>query len=152
MAQKTGTKMACPGEWKHGANPAVCPFSLILSHTHLGNLLILLHFLMFRVERSHQCSIPSRYAKTARRYRLSGVMQASMGIACGGLSFLLWENPPAPHTNIIGVPSPFFPGILLFTKPSNTQGHSRNLKRTMVENNGESTTRNISKERGIDLC
>ena len=41
----------------------------------------------------------------------------------------------------LGVPSPFFPGILLFRKPSKAQGNSRFLKRTMVEKNWESTPR-----------
>ena len=36
VAQKTGTKMGCPGKWKHGPKPAVCPSYLILSHTHMG--------------------------------------------------------------------------------------------------------------------
>ena len=36
VAQKTSTTMACPGKWKHGTKPAVCPSDrLILSHTHL---------------------------------------------------------------------------------------------------------------------
>ena len=36
VAQKTGSKMACPGKWKHGPQPAVCPSDrFILSHTHL---------------------------------------------------------------------------------------------------------------------
>ena len=35
--QKTGAKMGCPGKWKHGPKPAVCPSCLILSHTHLQN-------------------------------------------------------------------------------------------------------------------
>ena len=35
VAQKTGTKMGCPGKWKHGPKPAVCPPCLILSHTQL---------------------------------------------------------------------------------------------------------------------
>ena len=39
--------------------------------------------------------------------------------------------------------SPFFPGILLFRKPSKTQGDSWSLKRTMVEKNGESTPRKM---------
>ena len=40
------------------------------------------------------------------------------------------------------LPFPFFPGILLFRKPSKIQvGHSRCLKRTMVKKNGESTSR-----------
>ena len=41
---------------------------------------------------------------------------------------------------ILGLPSPFFPGILLFWKPSKTQRTQRNswfLKRTMVEKNGQ---------------
>ena len=37
MAQNTGANMACPGKWKHGPKPVVCPSDrLILSHTHLG--------------------------------------------------------------------------------------------------------------------
>ena len=37
-AQKTGVpKMGCPGKWKHGPKPAVCPSDrLILSHAHLS--------------------------------------------------------------------------------------------------------------------
>ena len=35
VAQKTGTKMGCPGKWKHGPKPAVCPSWLILSHSHI---------------------------------------------------------------------------------------------------------------------
>ena len=31
---KSGYQMACPGKWKHGPNPAVCPSCLTLSHTH----------------------------------------------------------------------------------------------------------------------
>ena len=35
-APKTGTKMGCPGKWKHGPKPAVCPSDhLILSHSHI---------------------------------------------------------------------------------------------------------------------
>ena len=33
VAQKTGIPN-CPGKWKHGPKPAVCPSCLILSHTH----------------------------------------------------------------------------------------------------------------------
>ena len=29
------SKMGCPGKWKHGPKPAVCPSCLILSHTHI---------------------------------------------------------------------------------------------------------------------
>ena len=37
VAQKTGTKMGCPGKWKHGPKPAVCPSDrLILSHSHMS--------------------------------------------------------------------------------------------------------------------
>ena len=43
--------------------------------------------------------------------------------------------------NILGVPSPFFLGILLFRKPSKTQGNSRFLKRAMVENNRKGMNR-----------
>ena len=42
----------------------------------------------------------------------------------------------------LGVPSPFFPGILLSTKPPKIQGKQLFLfKRTMVEENAESTPR-----------
>ena len=36
--QKTEiTKMGCPGKWKHGPKPAVCPSDrFILSHTHVN--------------------------------------------------------------------------------------------------------------------
>ena len=37
---------------------------------------------------------------------------------------------------VLGVPSPFFPGILLLRNPSKTQGTQPVLKRTMVEKNG----------------
>ena len=30
------SKMGCPGKWKHGPKPAVCPSCLILSHTQFG--------------------------------------------------------------------------------------------------------------------
>ena len=40
-----------------------------------------------------------------------------------------------------GVPSPFFPGILLSRKPPKTRESGCFLKRTMVEKNGESTPR-----------
>ena len=40
---------------------------------------------------------------------------------------------------ILGLSSPFIPGILLSRKPSRTQGNRWFLKRTMVEKNGEST-------------
>ena len=40
-------------------------------------------------------------------------------------------------TFFLGLPSPFFPGILLSRKPSKTQGNSRFLKRTMVGKNGQ---------------
>ena len=37
VAQKTrNSKMGCPGKWKHGPKPAVCPSCLILSHTHMS--------------------------------------------------------------------------------------------------------------------
>ena len=35
VAQKTGTKMGCPGKWKHGPKPADCPSCLILSHLYV---------------------------------------------------------------------------------------------------------------------
>ena len=35
VAQKTGTKIGCPGKWKHGPRPAVCPSCLISSHSHI---------------------------------------------------------------------------------------------------------------------
>ena len=39
---------------------------------------------------------------------------------------------------VLGELAPFFPGILLFRKPSKTQvGNSRFLKRTVVEKNGQ---------------
>ena len=45
-------------------------------------------------------------------------------------------------SRILGVTSPFFPGILLSRKPSETQGKRiRFLERMMVEKNGESTPR-----------
>ena len=34
-SKNRNSKMACPGKWKHGPKPAVCPSCLILSHTHL---------------------------------------------------------------------------------------------------------------------
>ena len=41
-------------------------------------------------------------------------------------------------SNSLGVPSPFFPEILLFRQPSKGQGkNSRFLKRTMVEKSGK---------------
>ena len=40
---------------------------------------------------------------------------------------------------LLKLPSPFFPGILLFRKPSKTQGKHPVLKRMMVEQNGESS-------------
>ena len=50
---------------------------------------------------------------------------------------------PLNETTFLGVPSPFFPGILLFRKPSKTQGKQiRLLTRTMVKN-GESTPRTL---------
>ena len=52
------------------------------------------------------------------------------GISYG--SILGWMNIHLP---------PFFPGILLSRKNPETQGNGRFLKRTMVENNGESTVR-----------
>ena len=33
--KKRNSKMGCPGEWKHGPKPAVCPSYLILSHTQV---------------------------------------------------------------------------------------------------------------------
>ena len=39
--------------------------------------------------------------------------------------------------NFLGDTSPFFPGILLSIKPSELQGNSCFLKRTMVEKNAE---------------
>ena len=45
--------------------------------------------------------------------------------------------------NFLSVPSPFFPGILLFKKPSNTQGKQPVLKGAMVEKSGESTARSF---------
>ena len=47
--------------------------------------------------------------------------------------------------SFLGLPSPFFAGVLLFRKPSKTQGNCWFLKRTMVENNGESTPRSLLK-------
>ena len=48
---------------------------------------------------------------------------------------MVWDNQSK-------IPSPFFPKLLLFRKPSNTQGKQiRFLKRTMVEKKGESTPR-----------
>ena len=35
-SKNRNSTMGCPGEWKHGPKPAVCPSWLILSHTHLG--------------------------------------------------------------------------------------------------------------------
>ena len=32
--KKRNSKMGCPGKWKHGPKPAVCPSCLILSQTH----------------------------------------------------------------------------------------------------------------------
>ena len=33
-SQNRNSKMACPGKWKHGPSPAVCPSCFILSHAH----------------------------------------------------------------------------------------------------------------------
>ena len=45
---------------------------------------------------------------------------------------------------ILGVPSPFFPGIILSREPSQTQDkNGMCLERPMVENNGESTPRKM---------
>ena len=46
----------------------------------------------------------------------------------------LWISPAAIF---LGVPSPFFPGILLSRKPPETRENGRFLKRTMIENNGQ---------------
>ena len=43
-----------------------------------------------------------------------------------------------------GTSPPFFPGILLSTKPPETEGNGQFLKRTMVEQNRESSLRIFS--------
>ena len=43
----------------------------------------------------------------------------------------------------MSVPSPFFPGIILFGNPSTTQGNSWVLKRATVEKSGELTPRRL---------
>ena len=73
---------------------------------------------------------------TLRRGDGRGLRQ---GCAPLGISRLrIFRKPPID----LGVPCPFFSGIPLFRKPSKTQErNSWFLKRTMVENNGESTPR-----------
>ena len=79
----------------------------------------------------------SLFGTAKRGDRLSGSHQSIHQL-------LIWGDPVTTvffpgnkrHTHL-GVPSPFFPGILLFRKPSNTRGNRRFLKRTMVEKNGK---------------
>ena len=52
-------------------------------------------------------------------------------------SYAFWAKFGDPMA--LGVPSPFFPGILLSKKPPKTPGNSWFLKRTMVEKNGDVT-------------
>ena len=61
---------------------------------------------------------------------------------------LFGSNPP---TDTLYLPIPFFSGILLSSKPLETQGNSWFSKRTMVEKNGESTPRTLD-ENPCSLC
>ena len=45
-------------------------------------------------------------------------------------------DPHDPHSIVIGIPSPFFPGILLSTKPPKTLEKQLVFEKHMVENNG----------------
>ena len=45
---------------------------------------------------------------------------------------------------VLGVTSPFFPGVLLSRKPPNTWGNGWFLTRKMAAKNGESTPRSVS--------
>ena len=81
-------------------------------------------------------------SKSLERKRVQPVTKHTLGLS-GTPSFSTQIGPAGEFQLLVGivpgVPSPFFPGILLFRKLQKPKGNSRILKRTMIEKDGEST-------------